>query len=80
LLRLVASNPDKPKRIRKGPRRRHLTLVGATADLPVSILDRVDEPWSDTEPKSHVMIVLGLAAAGLVALATSIGRLLSTSL
>lgn len=80
LLRLVVSNPDKPKRVQKGPRRRHLTLVGASAQLPVSILDGVGEPWSDTDPKSHVMIVLGLAAAGLVALATSIGRLLSTSL
>lgn len=80
LLRLVVSNPDKPKRIKTGPRRRHLTLVGAKAQLPIALLDPVGEPWSDSEPKSHVMIVLGLAAAGLVALATSIGRLLSVSL
>jgi hypothetical protein len=33
----------------------------------------------DSEPTSHVLIVLGLAAAGLIALATSIGRLLTTS-
>lgn len=80
LLRLVVSNPDKPKR-RSAPRRRHLTLVGAkAAALPPSLLETIGEPWTDSEPKSHVMIVLGLAAAGLVALATSIGRLLSTSL
>lgn len=80
LLRLVVSNPSRPRRTTNGPRRSHLTLVGAGTPLPVALLEPLSEPWSDAEPRSHVLIVLGLAAAGLVALATSIGRLLSISL
>ncbi|MDG2305381.1 MAG: hypothetical protein P8R42_12185 [Candidatus Binatia bacterium] len=79
LLRVVASNPHFAKKSAHTPRRRHLTLVGA-AVLPTGLLQTTGEPWTHAEPKSHTMIVLGLAAAGLVALATAIGRLLTTSL
>jgi len=75
LLRLVASNPS-IARSKSEVRPRHLSLVGAVAQPRA---DAVGEPWMALEPRSHVVGVLGLAAAGLVALATSIGRLLSPS-
>lgn len=75
LLRLVASNPSLPKpSVRTGPR--HLSLVAAAT--PASMLAPVTQPFADDTPRAHTMIVLCLAAAGLVALATSIGRLLMT--
>lgn len=79
LLRLVASNPHLP-RAENAPGRRHLRLVGATVSLPAPLQGPDDEPWVDAERSRHLLIVLGLAAAGLLALATSIGRLLSTAL
>jgi len=77
LLRLVVSNPDRPGGTPNAPRRGHLSLVGADATLP-GALQTVGQPWAEAASRSHLLIVLGLAAAGLVALASSIGRLLST--
>jgi len=75
LLRLIVSNPGRP-RPTKARRRRHLTLVGPRTPVEPYAPGASADPWSDAQPTSHMMIVLALAVAGLVALATSIGRLL----
>ena len=45
LLRLVISNPNHPAKGENRPRHHHLTLVGATAQLPAAVLAPTGEPW-----------------------------------
>jgi hypothetical protein len=79
LLRLVVSNPHVRALGEAITHRGHLTLVAARA-TPMGPAEHVTEPWAEDEPRAYLMIVLGLAAAGLVAVATSIGRLITAAL
>ncbi len=74
LLRVVVSNPH-PLRVRHDRVPPHLFLV-PMAPVEQRALEAPRDLWDTRDTRNHLWIVCGLAAAGLVALATSIGNLL----